>query len=316
MEIKSFNDSFIYRLLNTNDRIQNTMTKIMTGGSVVGRKELEEAFVIMNKMKFPLKQKVMDAYERGDIVLIFSPDGERLPSSIPFVLQKSKTGKVVATVFVDIYGHKNKEQEYINIDAKKLYTMMEGAYIALVYFKAAGEISKRAGIIKNGSNIYANMIARVLAKNYALNVDKIKLHKVQFLASKFFIISILKHKDDDLAKNYAMANCVGGNPMILEDMNSLMKPEDYTDIATFIQAITRPEFGIGLDGLTVRGFIEQFINMYEHTAVFSLELFQYFIYNVNGAVHGSYINNQYILDDIVVKHGPKLYQEILSLSRI
>lgn len=314
---KSLNDSYVFRHLNNNGRIESSVLKVLQNGKMLNRLNLEAAMLMIEKsFRYPLKTKVLEAFNRQDIVLMYSPDDVKLPTAMPFFLHKTPSGKLVAIVVVDLYGRMDKESNDITIDAKKLYTMMEGAYIALVSFSQHREFSKRTGIIVNGSNIYANMIARVLNKKYALNVDKNKLHKVQFLAGKFFIVNILGHENNELATNYAIRNCVGANPLVLQDVDDIVGDEYYKDISTFINALKIPELNLGMgDTLTMRAFLEMFINMYDHSMVFALELFSYFAYNINAAVHGSYINNQYVLEDIIDRVGPKLYQEILSASR-
>jgi hypothetical protein len=285
-------------------------------GTVLTKANLEEAFLIINKnFKFPLKFTVMEEVEKGDIVLLYSPDNVRIPTSMPFFLTKNAQGKVVSVVLVDTYGKMDKETKYVNVDAKKLYCMMEAAHLARTYYFHSQELAKRNVVITSGSSIYANMFARVLNKKYALNVDKTKYHKVLFLASKFYLINILGLSDGEMAVNYAMKNCIGGNPYILREVNDLMNEEDFKDISLFIKALTRQELGLGLGDLTVRGFLEQFITMYDHSALLSLEYFPYFLYNVLSVTNGAYINNQYVLEDIIEKHGPKLYADVITVNR-
>jgi hypothetical protein len=55
--------------------------------------------------------------------------------------------------------------------------------------------------------------------------------------------------------------------------------------------------------------------MYDHSALLSLEYFPYFLYNVLSVTNGAYINNQYVLEDIIEKHGPKLYADVITVNR-
>jgi hypothetical protein len=316
MAFKSLESTFVYRHLNGSNGISNGVMKSLKEGIVLKKENLEEAFIIINKnFKFPLKYRVMEEFEKGEIVLMYSPDNVRIPTCMPFFLTKNAQGKVVAVVIVDVYGKMNKENGTVNIDAKKLYCMMEAASLAKTYYFHSNEIAKRNIMITSGSAIYSNMFARVLNKKYALNVDKSKLHKVLYLASKFYLINILGLNDNEMTNNYALKNCIGGNPYILREINDHLNTEDYADLATFLQALTRPELGIGLSDLTVRAYLEQFINMYDASALLSLEYFPYFMYNVISVTNGAYINNQYILEDIVEKSGPKLYQDLITIGR-
>jgi hypothetical protein len=314
--VKSLENTFIYRMLNGNNSVSNGVMGALKEGTILKKENLEEAFMIINKnFKFPLKYKVLEEFERGDIVLVYSPDKVRIPTAMPFFLTRNAHNKVVAVVIVDTYGKMNPETKNVNIDAKKLYTMMEAALMAKTYFHHSHEIAKRNVVITSGSSIYSNMFVRVLNKKYALNADKSKFHKVIFLASKFFMINVLGLADNEMTANYAIRNCVGGNPYTLRELNDAFETENFKDISTFLQALAKPEYGLNLKDLTVRGYLEQFINMYDQSALLSLEYFPYFAYNIISVTNGAYINNQYILEDIVEKHGPKIYTDIASVSR-
>lgn len=316
MSFKSVEQTFVYQNLNKNNVLSQNIVKTLTGGQQVTKSDIEEAFLLINKnFKYPLKFKVMEAVDRGDLIMLYAPEGIRIPTTMPFFLTKNSNGKVVAAVVISVYGSKDKSTGNISVDAKKLYCMLEGAYFAKLYYHQYHEVGKRSIIISEGSAVWANMFARVLSKKYALNSDKSKLHKVLLLASKFYMVNILGMKDNEITTNYAMKNCVGGNAFILKEVSTMLKEEDYKSIATFIQAITRTEFQLGMSDLTVRAFLESYILMYDASAIMSLEYFPYFMYNVLSVTNAAYINNQYILEDIMDKHGPKMYNDLVAIDR-
>lgn len=306
MAVKSMEEAFIYKMLNTNNKVSTTIVKILNEGTRLNKSNLEEAFMIINKnFKFPLKQQVLKAFEDGELILMYSPVSVRMPNSIPFFLTRGGNGQVVAVVCVDLYGSMNQKGD-VHIDAKKLYTIMEAALIAKKYYLASQKYVTNRAVI-DACNIYANMFIKPLNKKYSLNVDKNKMHRALFLSAKFYLINVLGMKDSEMTTNYALSVCRNGNPILLKETDSNMKPEDYKDISTFITALTRPEIGLGMSDLTVRGYLESFIHMYDGTAVLALELFPYFVYNCNAVTHGAYLNNQYIFEDIVEGRGIKLY---------
>lgn len=315
--VKSLESAFIYQQLNQGNGIATSIGKILTEGTRLTKEHLEEAFLIINKnFKFPLKYNVMDAVTSGDIIMMYSPNGVRIPTCLPFFLTRDGNGKVVAVVAVDLYGRMNKEGDNVSIDPKKLYTILESALLALTYYHHGNEMSRRNVIITSGSSIYANMFTRVLNKKYALNVDRIKMHKVLLLASKFYMINVLGMKDSEMVFNYAFRNCPSGNHMILSEVNEMVPAESFTNLASFIQALTKPELGLKMTDLTVRGYMESFINMFDASALLALEMFPYFMYNINSVNNGAYLNRQYIFEDIVGdKHGPKLYTDMMALTR-
>jgi len=316
MSFKTLQDTFIYRNLNQSGAVTNNIAKILQNGTVLKKNNLEEAFMIINKnFKFPLKYKVLNEVETGDIMLMYSPDGAKIPSCMPFFLTKNAADKVVAVVVVDVYGTMNKENGNVNIDPKKLYTMIESAYLAKLCYHYSKQIATRNVIITNGSAVYSNMFVRVLNKKYALNVDKSKMHKVLFLASKFYLINMLGLTDSEMVTNYALKNCVNGNPFVLKEINDMMVPEDFTDFSTFVKALTKEGMNLGLKDLTVRSYMEAYIHMYDAAALLALESFPYFLYNVLSVTNGAYINNQYVLEDIVDVNGAKIYADLMTLDK-
>lgn len=318
MAYKPMEEMFTYRNLNKNDMVNKIILTAMKEGTILNIKEdFDEAFMVINKnFKFPLKHKILEELEKGELVLLMAPKGVKIPSCLPFFLQKNSAGKIIAVVNVGIYGHKIENRdgsvEY-KIDPKKLYTMLEGAYIAKLCFFYKKQIASRNVIIRHGSLVYSHMILRVINKKYSISIDKNKVNKVVYLASKFFMINLLGMSNNEACSNYAISNCKNANPYILTEVDEIFKDEDYKDISTFLTKLKSPEIGLGLDTLTVRMFLETFINMYDAPMLFGLESFPFFMYNIISVTNGAYINNQYILEDIVDIHGGKLYHDLEQL---
>lgn len=315
MAIKGLESTYIYSHLNKSNGISMNIMNLLNKGFTVTKDHIEEALMIINKnFKYPLKYEVLKDFENGKIVLKYSQTS-KLPTCMPFFLTKLG-GQVVAVISIDLYGSYDKETESIKIDPKKLYCLMEGAYLAkLIYFNSE-KVSMRSSIYTYGSEIYSGMFTRVLNKKYALNVDKAKMHKVIMLSSKFFMLNVLGvEKDSDMIFNYAIKNCQNGNVYSLKEANGLVSDDAYTSFDKFINELaTNKSLGLNFKDLTVRGYLESFINMYDSSAMLSLESFPYFVYSVINVVNGSYMNNQYVLEDIVGNSGAKLYNELIKLN--
>ena len=314
MAFKSLESSFIYNHLNRSNGLTDNIAALLHSGKVLTKEELDEPLMIITKnFKFPFKYKVLDAFESGEIKVIYG-DKIKLPTCLPFFLTKSKSNKIIAVVVANIYGTYDEQNKSLKIDPKKLYCIMESAYLAKLCYINSKQLSTRTLLLSGGSSIYSAMFTRVLNKKYALNVDKSKMNKVIFLSSKFYLINIMGLQDSDMVFNYAIKNCVNGNIYSLKEVNDMLTIDDYASIETFIQALSRPELGLRLKDLTVRNYLEAFINMYEASCLLSLESFYYFMYNIFSVTNGAYINNQYVLEDIVGNTGVKIYNELVSLN--
>ena len=313
MAIKSLGETFIYKHLNSSGAITRAISEIATNGEVITKSQLEEAVLIINKnFKFPMKIRTMQEFEEGKIKLLYGPKNVKLPTCMPFFLTK-QGNDIVSCVMIDLYSSKNADGN-VTIDPKKLYCLMESAMVAKILMTNPSVVN-RPSIIKEGSEIYSAMFTRVLNKKYALNTDRNRLHKVVFLSSKFFLLNVLGQPDNDTTKNYAIRNCNNANPIILNELDEMFKLENYKDLSTFVQALSKEEYGLGLKDLTVRAFLEAYIHMYDASALLALEHIAYFLYNVFAVTNGAYINNQYILEDLIDKKGAKIYNDILFYLR-
>lgn len=314
MSLKSLESTFTYRNLNRSNALSENMMKLMQNGYVMTEKELEEPLMIINKnFKFPLKFKVLDAFKNGTIQIMYGTNS-KIPTCLPFFLTKTNKGRIVAIINVDIYGTYDKENNSLKIDPKKLYCMMESAYLSIICYEHSTELSTKALVLSAGSNIYSMMFTRVLNKKYSLNIDKTKMHKVIMLSSMFYLINIMGMTNMDNAFNYALKNCPNGNIYTLQQTIAMFNERDFTDLETFIKALTRPEVGLNLKDLTVRNYLEAFIGMYESSALLAVESFYYFLYNILSVTNGAYVNAQYVLEDIVGNMGSKIYNELLKLN--
>lgn len=316
-ELKSLQQATTFNHLNVNGRVSNLVGQILDKADTVDMNSpgMEQAFVTMKLYKYPLRPAVIDAVSNNKIIMKFAPNDMKMSRALPFVLTRSTDGVNRAVIMLDHFATKDRDGNY-NADAKKLYTILESAYLGLIYANNHQSLPSKSGIIKHGSLIYSEMFVRALSRKYALNSDRIKKHKVQFLASKFFIINVLGARDSETVTNYALANCAGGNNIILKEVDDIISEDAYTDLESLISALKNPDLNLNFgESLTTRSFIEQFIMMFDPTALLALEIFPYFTMTVNSVVNGAYINNQIILEDIVDKVGIKYYQEMINLSR-
>lgn len=312
--MKSLEATYIYTVLNKSAGLTHNIAGLITKGKTLTKQEVEEPLMIITKnFKFPFKYKVLEAFEKGIIQLKYDASS-KLPTCMPFVLAK-QDNEIVCIVDTSIYGNYDEETHSLNIDAKKLYCMMESAYIARVCFLNNKSLTTRSVLLSHGSNIYANMFARVLNKKYSLNIDKTRLHKVIFLASKFFLYNIIGLRNSDLIFNYSIKNCPNGNIYTLKDIDELTNDNDFEDFDAFIKMLGRKDLGLNLKDLTTRNYLEAFIHMYYESALLSLEAFPYFLYNVISVTNGAYVNNQYILETIVDTNGAKIYNDIVNMDK-
>ena len=207
MKHKYTPNTFCYRMLNANDTVLKTLGKILKEENTrVSPSQIElQLAEIKRNYKFPKKYDIVEAVENGQIMLLFSKQ-YKMPVSLPFVLLTGNNNSIVPVIFLDIYGTRNKDNNAINIETRKLYSLLEGAYLAAKYSNKT-EIQLKNPLISNGAKMYSGLFTRPLNKAYALNTDKLKQDSVIFLAAGFYLINILGLKVEnkkDTIINYSI----------------------------------------------------------------------------------------------------------------
>lgn len=303
--MKSLNDTFIFQEINKGNRIFDSFNGIMRNNITITENEMQEQLVMIDKyVKSVIKKAVMEDFKAGNLKLVFAGDvSDKLPSILPFMFRITE-GKLQAIIPLDSFGNRRQDGTLI-MDARKLYTLMENAYLAKKFIMHEKRYINNSNLI-NGCSIYANIFIKPINKKFNINADRNRVNGLLFLAAKFYLINLLGMTNMEIVNNTAIRACKGENPMLIEELDNKLDIEDYKDLSTFIRAISDEKMNLGLDKLTVRGFLEGYMSMYGSTTTLGLELVPYFIHVLNSVISGSMICNQYQLEDIVDKGGARV----------
>ena len=113
---------------------------------------------------FPLKKDILEAVKDGLLKMVVFPKGveEKIPSSLPFLLTPVQN-RIGAYVFIDNIKSYNEKENTYSADPKKLYCLLESAYLAIIFQKNQTVISRSSVACSEGGSIYANMFITFLA---------------------------------------------------------------------------------------------------------------------------------------------------------
>ncbi len=320
--IKSVRDTFLYESANKNGAMDSVVSTMMNKGIVVTKDMLNNQYTtIINYFKFPLKTDIMEAVDSGLIIPMMYPKGiapgNKVPTSLPFILTKDKkTGLVEAIAIIDNYAKfDDNNEKRVVMEANKLYSFLEGAYIARGLQLGFSGIRHNTTMYTEAVSIYAHMFIRVLNKEYALNVDKTAYNKVLFLASKFFMINLLQMPDSDIVFNYAIKAAGNISPIAIKRLNDNVPKDAYKDIGQFIQMLSALGYLIinGLERLTVREYVSKYIRTYGNSSLFALEHLAYFIFAIVSTVNRAHITDVYAWEAALgTRSGDKVYAYITN----
>lgn len=314
----SLNDSYQWNQLNNNGALTNRVQDALAKGQIVGIDRMPTAFLqLKNRIKSPLTSQIMKCIETGLIKMVYTPD-LKIPVYLPFVISQSSPNTFVGIVFLNtVEAETGKgEGDEIFVNARKLKVSLECCYMSLCIREMGNSPKlKSTTLLRSGSKIYSAMIAECINRKHAIKTEESVHNSILYLASRYYIGTMLGCRttmEPEVMRNYCLYNCKNADVVEMDKIISQFTDEDFDNIATFISKLRSiPQLERRLGKLTVTNFMESFINMYNASALLSLEVFNYFLYNVMSVNDSTYINNYPVLKNIVGDDGKKIYADLV-----
>lgn len=314
----TLSDSYIYGLFNNDLTMTKRISDAVKTGMIIDNSYIQEQILQIKRTRLsPLVDNVLNAYDDGNILLVYSKN-IKITQAIPFVVLKMG-GKNKVVIFINNYGSISDSGtvaggKTLNVPMKDLYVLMEGAYLAWAYYEYPVKFQRSIGLMKLTNNIYTSMVIRILNKEYALSMNQELFNKVSFSISRFYLEQVWGCENHDLVFTYASQTCTStvnkSNLLILDDEYTQAKIQSVDQLMVFIKSIS-PR----LDTLNIRYFTEYYINMYRAPALLSMDTLPYFIFTMAATYCGSFIVNQPIINDIIknTKNSNIFYNELSKI---
>lgn len=313
-QLNSLSNTYIFKMYDETIGLQKKMVELSRTSTVLGDDNLiEHLSAIERRYNFPLKNKIMEDYRSNRIVLLYNERDVRLPTNIPCFLLNNGTN-IICCVNVSNIATKNKQGEY-SLDTKHLFSYMQGGTILTSCYQKYNSLISKANVVKLGSDIYSKLFTKVINKMFTLNVTPAKLDVISFLSSWFFIHRVLGRDSEsmeEMNKKYALENCKSGSKLVIESYIDRFDPEtDFVDFNTFIESLAKNV--PGLEDITIRNFINQYVMNYGPTMLLALEFLPTLLFNLGAVSVGAFLNNQHVLEKMVGKEGEQLLKELVNL---
>lgn len=303
MALKTTNQSYLFNMLNNNDAINNTIKKLLTEGEDVKPAQLDEQIMTITKRyKNPLKRTVMQEFQNGQIKLKYHPE-IKLPTAMPFFLIQTQQG-IAAVISLSTHSTKLQSGD-MTIDPKKLYTLIESAHMAIDYSKNHARFNTNDRFVNSGARIYSTMMFNAMNKKFNIGVDKRKSEFALFFGAKFYMLNVLGKELNSLEiiNNTAKRLCRTTPVGMINEIDEYIPLEAYKDINVFLTAVADV---LHINNLNTRTFLETYMQMFGEGTLLGLELLPYFVMNIDSAINGAFLNNQYMFETIVEDDGAKL----------
>ena len=302
VEATTVSDSYLMKKMDQGAGVTSRILQAIKSGTRLSEKDIEEQLIQIHKTRIsPLAENVVSAFQRGDIILIYS-ETVKVIQAIPFIIAGSG-GNNKAYVFVNSYGtyavprRATDMEKVFNIGMKDLYALMEGAYIALEYYKTPQVFSKNLGLMKLCLSVYTNMFLRILNKEYALSLAPLEYNQVSYCVSRFFLEHLWELKSNEMSNAYAIGTILNPNRIDYITLQDEWESADIQDLEGLIEFLK--ERFPRLRTLSIRFFTEYFMNTYKATVVLGMDVFPYFLFAMTSSMLGSFIANQPVIYEIM-----------------
>lgn len=308
--MKSITETFVFNEMNSKLKIIENIKLINFNTDTVSQESMEEYIkLIQRRMNFAMKNKVLEDYNIGDIVIVY-PEIAKLPKLMPVFIAKVG-GKARAVLNIKHYSTKDKAGN-INVDTRTLFALMQSATILLDFYNEWNKYSNSVTICRLSTQIYVKLFNKILDKLYGVNLDIIKSDKINYIIAKFFLINIMGKTDNDTTRNIAYSVCKTATKAIIEGVDSSFPTEYFKDFNYFIEGLSKID---GLQKLNTRVFWEQWMLLYGESTIYSTEFYPSLTESIFSAMLSARINKEHVFESLIPSEILNLYNEIARLMK-
>lgn len=303
-------DSLVYKTFNQANGVVDKIVKYLSSGVPLDKSYIEDQYAIIRRGAgiSPLSQKVLEAFNNGDIEIIWN-NTEKVGVAMPFIVRRKSDGKVVSTIFINAFAT-IKDDSILVIPAKQLYGLMEGAYIALKLQTDPVKVMKNAELMMTTASVYTEMMARILNKEYALTLDKVLYDKVCYCIKRFYLECVWEYPNTGLVSNYASSDLKYIQQFDLDALDATYSKMEIKTIANLLEFVK--SLSPRMSDLNLRYYIERFIKTYHGASILSIDYLPYVFFVITNVVISTFLVSQTALNDIIknTKNINRFYSEL------
>lgn len=303
-------DSLVYKTFNQANGVVDKIVKYLSSGVPLDKSYIEDQYAIIRRGAgiSPLSQKVLEAFNNGDIEIVWN-NTEKVGVAMPFIVRRKSDGKVVSTIFINAFAT-IKDDSVLVIPAKQLYGLMEGAYIALKLQTDPVKVMKNAELMMTTASVYTEMMARILNKEYALTLDKVLYDKVCYCIKRFYLECVWEYPNTGLVSNYASSDLKYIQQFDLDALDATYSKMEIKTIANLLEFVK--SLSPRMSDLNLRYYIERFIKTYHGASILSIDYLPYVFFVITNVVMTTFLVSQTALNDIIknTKNINRFYSEL------
>ena len=309
----SLSDSAMFQQLNASSTLMSKIAKAIKNGAVLDKSYFETQYLQISKAHIsPIADQVLKAFDDGKIKLVYNKN-DHVTIALPFVVLNIG-GKTSAYIFINEFSSMTKEgSPQLTIDMKKLYTLLESAFVGLLYFAKPKYFTRNATFIKAFTNIYSLMSMRILNREYALSLTKDLYDATNYYVARFFLEKIIGVTNKDVVNSYAASTCNNPSETTINICNATYSTAKVNTINDFVKFISLSD--PKMDNLNFRYYFERWISAYGIGATIGIDSFPYFYYCIANVLLGGFLVNATAISEYVknTKGINGIYPELIRI---
>jgi len=315
----TFDRVSVFRQVFPDPESIRALTNIVPAKDAVPADALADTLANINRRftRFPLKNRVMDLYTSGDLVMLSNPD--------------IKVSRILPAWRVRVGG---RLKAYVNltpytpgggaagIDPRRVYGMMQFGAVLVDGLNNGAKLAMSGTILTDATKVYARMMARVADRICGFGVDRSRLAQMQYVFAKYFIARLLGRPLNETIEGAAMAAAgditQSAADSIQNALASAAKVDNQKllynqDLTAFLASM--PEAAPWLRRMSARGFVQTYAAQFGDAAFFGMEELTYFLAVLASHESETDLVNSYALESSFDREGANVVNEMARLFR-
>ena len=298
--MKSFTSTYTFSLFDKEFHIKSLIKDIRSKMNVISKEDLELSILDIEKtMNIPFKKKVLDDYNKGNIIIYTTDASFNFPATIPILIMKDDdTIKAIInmTSFISYVKDEETLTNKIKLDNKKLFSYMCTAWLYKSWMIDDKPISNNGELLKVAGNMYAKFIYKVLDKRYSIGLETFAFDYCGSLSALFFAKCVAGASlQSSISTSYSIPsiqNIDNTSDFIYKcNINKNTKLETFEDLCKLLN-----NYVPKLSKVDPIIFISEFSRIWNGSVVPAIDFFPYFAMMIFSAYIGGNIGKDLLIN--------------------
>lgn len=293
IELPPLTQSYLFTQFNNQSQLFDKVKEaLMDKEHYVSPADMKEIMALIRLNGSAIAKKAVQKFEEGKIRIIFNKETSKIPSVLPYLVNKDKSGAITAYIFADkVVTNITSSSEYTNLMA-----VMEAAYLAAALRAKPAQFLMNRNLVLALCELYNYLW--IVPLEQKLYVKGENLNKVQMYVISYFYRMVDNNKID--------VKSIPFNRLMKDKINEGMANQIVTEVKTMPNlAITNMfQFITNINPVRYKNLRETFMSYFSSACgtalIFALENLQYLFLEMSSANYKTKLTS-YSLNKIATK---------------